>query len=472
MANLGGLCPPTVSHIDTPTGRPPAALRLPFHIRSNICKILCRSRHYGRSTLYRLALSCKGYTNPALDILWAYMEGLEPLLNLMYSFNIQRDWRTGRITSVSSTEYNADDWHRFDTYATRVHWVDCIHDSVLDHLEGHIIRVIISHRPERNFLPNLRVLEWIHDDDKAITGAAVSLWSSILVPSLEHVDLHGMCDERRSGDIWSPQRDEALVSILESLPKRLPNLKWLRIHGNMAQCPIDFLQHFERLEFLNIRHILMDEDPIQPEPDTLTTLGIGLRKLKFLSLCIYRLGPDEVYGSDLFPSLEFLSLRATPVNVAGAIVNALGTTSLRVLKSSNHDDPVRSDELYDLLDSLSDRFAATLTTVHITMFGIKYLSEDDEAGSHLCSNASGSALMDTLRPLLDLPELRSVKLVVRPGWYNAHTVVESKCDQASLEDDDIRDMMLAWPKPHPSRYECAQSEGSPTLEHRDSEWTE
>jgi len=58
----------------------------------------------GRSSIARLARTCKAISDPALDVLWKHIDGLTPLLRLMPSnlFRVTRRLRgfvSGPLTS-------------------------------------------------------------------------------------------------------------------------------------------------------------------------------------------------------------------------------------------------------------------------------------------------------------------------------------------------------------------------------------
>ncbi|KAH9922061.1 uncharacterized protein B0H18DRAFT_526624 [Fomitopsis serialis] len=117
-------------------------------------------------TLLALALTCRAFQEAALDMLWAYQDGLGRLVQCLpedlwtYSDDPLEDITLSEPTRATTQQ----DWQRFDVYARRVRTLD-IDDSPYFksrtecRVSGPLFRWLLSSRTSHQLLPSLSFLD-------------------------------------------------------------------------------------------------------------------------------------------------------------------------------------------------------------------------------------------------------------------------------------------------------------------------
>ncbi|KII86182.1 hypothetical protein PLICRDRAFT_700299 [Plicaturopsis crispa FD-325 SS-3] len=122
--------------------------------------------------LARLARTCRAFRDPALDILWNSLSGLEPLIHTLPA-DLWEKRRSEDAHGIAHTEIlflrpmRDTDWTRFHIYGQRVRLLDlmyssCYYDEILDPAVLSALHVSASTFP---LLPNLKYLA-LGDDDQ------------------------------------------------------------------------------------------------------------------------------------------------------------------------------------------------------------------------------------------------------------------------------------------------------------------
>ncbi|TFK45301.1 hypothetical protein OE88DRAFT_1669419 [Heliocybe sulcata] len=182
----------------------------------------------------------------------------------------------------------------------------------------------------------------------------------------------------------------------------------------MLPCSLSPLSHLQSLETLDLASINVDQ---------FQELRAGVRNIRRLSFSVEDVIQDYDFNiKDLFPKLEALTLVHAFVWETTPFINALGTTSLRKLVKLSGGEAVNQKALRGMFSALSPRFAATFTSIRITVDKLR--------------PEPGVLMMHSLEPLLSLVELRSLELYTRAEGGNR---------DLKLLNDDIRTMVLAWP---------------------------
>ncbi|KAG0702004.1 hypothetical protein DFH29DRAFT_851950 [Suillus ampliporus] len=106
-------------------------------------------------SLLALALTCKSFTGPALDLLWEELCGLAPLIRCLP----QSLWKEGKQKLEFQRAMTFDDWSIFCKYNHRVRSLDTEYDWVTP-LDIEILRALSCPPFSPPLLPNLRSLAW------------------------------------------------------------------------------------------------------------------------------------------------------------------------------------------------------------------------------------------------------------------------------------------------------------------------
>ncbi|KAG2038350.1 hypothetical protein BDR03DRAFT_918573 [Suillus americanus] len=118
-----------------------------------------------KKTLLALALTCKSFTEPALDLLWRHLDGLEPLIRCLP----QSLWKQNRKKLEFQRTMTLDDWSIFCKYNYRVRSLlnQCHQRYSKDTICGTKVWRALSRPPfSLPLLPNLTSLTWANTSDK------------------------------------------------------------------------------------------------------------------------------------------------------------------------------------------------------------------------------------------------------------------------------------------------------------------
>ncbi|KAH9834024.1 uncharacterized protein C8Q71DRAFT_909059 [Rhodofomes roseus] len=205
-------------------------------------KILYEAAH--RGTQLKLALTCRAFYEPAMDLVWSLQY---ELINLVKC--LPRDlWRvSGSGTTLTLREptrpTTPQDWERFDFYARRVRSLR--HDHPLSRvISEKLFRWLFSSRPTHQLLPKLSVLRWTKDMADTYYDAIAMLYGprlSILV-----------IGSGRYGFISSHTISPALLQ----LHQRAPNIQVLQVLmpdvGFSMPIHIEFFTPLQKLTTLRL----------------------------------------------------------------------------------------------------------------------------------------------------------------------------------------------------------------------------
>ncbi|KAG1846072.1 hypothetical protein DFJ58DRAFT_893225 [Suillus subalutaceus] len=168
------------------------------------------SKTFMRKSLLALALACKSFTGPALDLLWRHLAGLEPLIKCLP----QSLWKQDGKKLQFQRTMTLDDWSIFCKYNYRVHsLVNQCHESFMngEMICGTEIWRALSCPPfSLPLLPNLTSLTWTETSDE--TFQYIRLF---MTPQLTMLNIHVRSSTFNTFD---PSEQSILSSIPESCP--------------------------------------------------------------------------------------------------------------------------------------------------------------------------------------------------------------------------------------------------------------
>ncbi|KAG2345497.1 hypothetical protein BDR05DRAFT_960390, partial [Suillus weaverae] len=164
-----------------------------------------------RATLASLARTCKTFKEPALDILWQDLDGLEPLLSCLVAYLPEgvSDKNTRGTLTLNRPILNKE-WSFINRYTQRVHSLR-VFTVQLDPIDDRIVEALVS--APSPLLPNLRGLSW-HDDRERF----VPLLRALLGPTITSLQLDGGSSSHPSF---------AKAALLASLGVRCPCIREL-----------------------------------------------------------------------------------------------------------------------------------------------------------------------------------------------------------------------------------------------------
>ncbi|KAG1876405.1 hypothetical protein F4604DRAFT_697118 [Suillus subluteus] len=170
------------------------------------------SKTFMRKSLLALALTCKSFTGPALDLLWRQLAGLEPLIKCLPQSLWKQD---GKKLQFQRTMI-LDDWSIFCKYNYRVHsLVNQCHESFMngEMICGTEIWRALSYPPfSLPLLPNLTSLTWTETSDE--TFLYIRLF---MTPQLTMLNIHVRSSTFNTFD-------SSEQSILSSIPESCPSV--------------------------------------------------------------------------------------------------------------------------------------------------------------------------------------------------------------------------------------------------------
>ncbi|KAJ7073007.1 hypothetical protein C8F01DRAFT_1244011 [Mycena amicta] len=248
-------------------------------------------------SLYAMALTCKTFLEPTLDVMWNDQYGLRSLLGCFPADAISPNGNTIRVLRPLLPE----DWERPSFYAYRIrHYHGHDHDARVTNLAEVLDALSLSLAPGNLLLPALTRLTWWHH-----TESTTSFIRLFLSPDIQKIQL---------------TLSSSLFPLLPQLPDLLQNLDTIRIR--LRGDPVDHLMAGPPISSLigNLTSSnLVSLDVPNAEWSDVAHLA-RLRRLK--RLFVRRLGaPSSALGDqsvhvlppDPFPSLRRLKLIGTSV---------------------------------------------------------------------------------------------------------------------------------------------------------------
>ncbi|PIL32752.1 hypothetical protein GSI_04867 [Ganoderma sinense ZZ0214-1] len=256
------------------------------------------TRFFLRRTLLSLAVSCRAFFDPALDILWYSLDNIHPLLKLLPTYQ--------RHDSVYYLEggISPEAWSRLRTYAARVRGVTFSRKAGID---TSVWRIILEQCQGTPLLPNLRKFHTIK-----LNASHLFALRAFASPSLRGVYLEFYEDLRGEEN---PHTVAPIAGFaLQEYSIKAPEITSLCVFPDLAisREHLTCLSRFTHLEELYLKdHLTFDED--------LLLLLVNLRDLTHMKLSVL-LRDSTTYGPlDLtqgFQKLTRLTLGGQPAHLA------------------------------------------------------------------------------------------------------------------------------------------------------------
>ncbi|KAJ7487115.1 hypothetical protein FB451DRAFT_1554194 [Mycena latifolia] len=370
-----------------------------------------------RAALGRLAIACRSFTNPALDILWHDQAGLGPLLNCLHTTVLDSEledelWVTAiavaELESGSQSVIKATDWDRVRFYAPRVKSItlDTL-DTPQWGVSADVLELLSMSPPFEWLLPNLAHLSW--DTNDPVFFPYIRLFLGPKITSI-NITLDGPA---------------ARLAILPMLASRYPSLSGFELVMNEGFKAHRHLRIDATSSMIRALTVVQSLSVQYLEPAVCRHLA-SLDSLTSLSVCVGDwLFTDELTQSTepMFSSLRVLELRESRSDLCTEFIGMLSYPLLSRLTISTNGPPTE-DEALALFSTIYHRFPhPTLTVLDV----------------HLgrCVRGVVTSSVDTipsaaLQPLLAFSNLSKVAISV-PFLL-------------SLDDAFVEEMAMAWPR--------------------------
>ncbi|KAI1788313.1 hypothetical protein LXA43DRAFT_1025821 [Ganoderma leucocontextum] len=257
-----------------------------------------------RSALVACAKVSKTMSQHALNVLWAELDGLDPILQFFPGYQRRRGSQPlNTIRGVIS----ADDWLRLQSYASRVRSLTIPHHT-LDHLS--VWSFLAKHCAGVPLFSDLRVL-----DAYDITDRQVAPLLLVLCPSLRDVAIS--FEGGRSGSGALP---DIMGSVLQTLALTAPQLKVLNLLGDhsLDREHLLYLGRFTSIQEIVFGHQFQFDETVLHSISKIPTL----RDLT-IAVRLQRLGRGETRALDFgggFRGLRSLGLRGKSKDLSAVVV--------------------------------------------------------------------------------------------------------------------------------------------------------
>ncbi|KAI0079352.1 hypothetical protein K474DRAFT_1705646 [Panus rudis PR-1116 ss-1] len=388
------------------------AVLLEYEVARSIADCLAADWfHSGYGDLVRLALTCRGFYNPAMDSLWYSIDALTPLLHC-FSSPVRAIMAEGEFAWRLSRTPCTSDWDRFLSYAARVRELHLNYENPNQAGEA-AYDVIALHRPvsASPLFPNLHTISWnsandiidpyislfisasLQDLSMAVNSniSATNLFDTLQfnAPRLRHLDI--------DTDNFDASREtyDALKDAMYSWPA----IETFRINGRAIMLEAKEILHLSRLSSLTTVTIPLN---VTSGFDTsmLKTNDLFFPSLRVLDLVIGKELDDIFLAQTVIHRITSFTVReiildlplvpSEPVvrNLFSNVAKHLQLEKIQVVPSSSHRKAIEENFLEVLLS---------------------------------CS---------TLDPLLDIPTIREVDIQYLPF---------------DLYSEDIEKIANAWP---------------------------
>ncbi|KAG2364902.1 hypothetical protein BDR07DRAFT_1482063 [Suillus spraguei] len=363
-------------------------------------------------TLAFLARTCKTFKEPALDILWQDIDGLEPLISCIVACLPEGiSQKNARGMLMLQRPLLNREWRLINRYAQRIHSLR-VSTSDLDIIDDRVVQALIS--APSPLLPNLRSLSWCDGRE-----CFVPLLRTLLRPTLTWLELD-------SGS--SSCHSFAKAALFASLGARCPCVRELVcFYGGVdtdeitdamceALCGLKELVRLETdvfntralpylasLPSLGYLHFVLSvHNAGEPQPNCVSTFSSHFDQVRFTI-------PSPFVLSQCLNNIRFLSCRSVTVCV-------------------DYDDtPYDPLDAIDLLSSFSKCFSPALENIHFDFnFPFDSIVEED-----ILADPIFALHFDAIVPLLSFSHLTDLDL----DW-----ICVSIIDDASLKT-----MAQSWP---------------------------
>ncbi|KAG0704045.1 hypothetical protein DFH29DRAFT_1078514 [Suillus ampliporus] len=361
-----------------------------------------------RRTLLALAVTCRAFSEQALDSLWKAIKNIVPLLRCAGITLPPKNLPQDDDGSIIPTESQLAIINR---YAHRVRFLIMCYNDWPRRVQSFLQTLVYS---SKVLMPNLRGLvigtdEFFH------------LLPPLLGPRLQHLTIYTAYHEDNEADVL---RRPALDMVLRSLPSSCPSLESFKVYINNTYGPWDLpsiapllshaIQNLQKLHTVVALSMMITKDALTRLPSSLTSIETQLPAGSDL---------EDIFGSSrgpfLFENIESVDwwikewqdvedfARLWPRKLTSMSLRSNMVTfdpePLQVLFDTFHTrDPFRHLQCIHLLESLG--CLSTLTKV-ITI--------------------------DTIRPLFYLSQLQVLDI-------NTKSSVD-------IDEQDLEEMADAWP---------------------------
>ncbi|KAL6308271.1 hypothetical protein BKA93DRAFT_557843 [Sparassis latifolia] len=384
------------------------------------------SRREDVNALGRMALVCRAFSDPALDVLWRNLESLLPLLNILaisvdladHAGDVKPPMRQASLTCISDAQ-----WNRFRSYARRVRSVQ-IH-RYMETLHSPVIAQLATRSCGEPLLPSLVSLQF-----DLISAKSVSEILAFLSPLLHDVTLQVGSWGLDTSFVTDIGRD--FVFALRCAASSLRHLTLERFDDPDFMTHTDFTP-FSELQTLDIGRCVASFSVLSAcaKMSSLITLDIGLKGLTV----------EDIKRCHGFPVLENLSVHSHP-SQATALLPMLSTTVLRsftYIDQAYHDRFLRARQDLGnyrvMLAALHSKSAATIRGVYFTIA--------------VFDDVSTPSLMSVIDPLLDFRVLEELR-------------IDSSL-AVSVTSDDVCRMAFSWPNIQTLDFSVYQGSVSPSV---------
>ncbi|OCH86884.1 hypothetical protein OBBRIDRAFT_796757 [Obba rivulosa] len=391
---------------------------------------------YDRKTLAHVARASRLLSEPAMDVLWSRLDGLHPLIRLLFITdageaveNVQIPSADNSEQSFLSSRYTIPEraWSRFQRSARRVKFL--AYDERADKMNPAIFSALSDRAHNDTIFPSLCEILWC-------TTIPCNLeFANFLIPQLRvlRVSLHlsiGI-NSTLSND------PETQGELLQVLHPRCQNIEILTLDGHIPES-WDVLSQFQNLKTLSLFSILLDDVAMSTfaSSEILQNLNIDLPWTDYSAVNI----PNN---NSAFKALRRLDMASNKNDwrIFSTFLRYISSTELAFLRI-RHQPSIRIFQMEDYggpatLHILNERWAYSLTEIAIHVrdcFTIEVGLE--EVGRFL-------------EPLLPLRRLERVTLELSNTPPRA----------IFLQDEDIRMMADSWPSLQSLRIEL--NEGHP-----------
>ncbi|KAH7924043.1 hypothetical protein BV22DRAFT_541321 [Leucogyrophana mollusca] len=363
-----------------------------------------------RADLASLARTCRTFRDPALDVLWSFLNSFDPLIRCLPQDLWVKD-EGGFL--VFARPLSSSNWVVFQQHAQRVRIFGKYRSPFLFEYIGYdVLRALSRFLPDGGcFLPNLRQLNWPQPQDHMCRSSGTDYY--LLLPLFMGPHLSHLCLGSGLGigtDLPSEPSTSAL-SIVSSLHASSPLIKkfeCMGVSGKMMQSISESISQWPRLEYV--------------EADALSQHAIthlsSLKSFKHLGVRLDQQGHHT--HANFPPTLESFKIAAQSPTACQQYLEDIhltcGHLSIYII-STEFSSPSSFQQFFLLLSShLSAAGLHTLKIVHY--------SPDDRDPVDWG--------LETLKPLF--------------VFRNLTTFHSSRYCTAKLADADLEEIALAWPQ--------------------------
>ncbi|KAJ7758090.1 hypothetical protein DFH07DRAFT_454733 [Mycena maculata] len=261
-----------------------------------------------KTGVYRLALTCKAFSEPALDALWREIDGVLDLIHLLPEYVWDTDEGNSEATSCMARETTEFDWSRFFVHAQRVRKLtfssfsrkDLLQlvPSKTENLDGNtVLRHIHQQCPHPKMLPNLLSLSW-HDDVENIdificpTLRNLALYSSVNYPGfIELLNSNAPIITALTIDRWTNTSvPDAVIDAVSLATTRMEHLEAFHCGFNIRSNAFQYLSPLSQLRHMCAPlHSVDDPSFFFPAPTTFfpSITSLVLRRSQSTLLCAF-----------------------------------------------------------------------------------------------------------------------------------------------------------------------------------------